>query len=1379
MKTNTKVPSQKKLIIQALIVIAITAMFLITLVMPADSFYRSKHFNSFGDIPNSDISKTGGNINPSKLSGEKIDKKTTERVTSSKENSLAPLIEYNADITEGSIGIDLKSFVDNGVDNIFKFSITEEINLEDKVILSYDLYGVEDQSSVTRSINERYSVGGYIVKKTNTWSKQKEIINPSWLKIGLNTVSFSTTDNDNFYKIKNLKIQVYKQDKRAVRSAIIVQPTEKYFSKNGKIYIRGFLQKYGENTIVEVNGEKADINNGEFEVFVPKAEIASTKSFFIKAFDNHGLLGQEVVPVLSTEEADYAVPIENFPTSVKGDYFDLSKQFSLENGNAAIQLKDSSINHPIQIAVSKLRKMDIHPLEPGMINVTKGAVAYRFTPDGTTFRKNIEITIGYDTTLIPIGYSASDIKTYFYNIKSKRWELTKIDSIDKKHKIVLASTNHFTDYINGIIKVPESPQTSAYAPTTLNGIKAADPSAKLTLISPPEASQTGEADVSYPINIPSGRKGMQPSLKLQYNSNGGSDWVGNGWDLNVPGISIDTRWGVPTFGDLNGDGNNTDPGENIETEIYSLGGEQLMYPQLNVNGSMVDWMPNRHYVSSTGVYSTVSRTRLAEADANFTFRKQGSFAKIQRLGNSPSSYYWKVTGTDGTISWYGGKTSTDVQNGIAVITNPNGNIVYWALFMTEDVYGNDVRYYYTKSTFPSISGVNANLAGGQSFHLSSITYTGFNGSDGNYKVDFITDNTVKLDVSINGRNGFKQIDPYLLSKINVSYQNQLIRRYNLGYRIGKFEKTLLDSISENDGKDSLFYTHKFEYYDDIAANGYYTTSVYEHECPTKCFSTTFPIPMDTTTVYTYQLNPQHYWFAFTYRGCAYPYFVDSVFSCTVNNVVHYPSPNNLFVTDYVNGHVTNLCPNPPPPCNAPYYGIQNPDFCTNMEQWFYNDVFSNLVYCNINNATYVDQCYGIYGQYLQYYGVLKSLSHNQDGNIIDHMVYHNWIIYNNILLTSSEVMPIGLNTDISVSTSSGSHDFGKYNLSVPYYVNKFNVDFRNQYPDTPPPTVSSANGEISINVPSTTLIFNSITLTAGGVSNTYYYHSCSESRPIAQSKGAWKSINPPKDEVELAIKKLIASGSELDKPIPNCSLNIAYEVNQDIINKSFSSKHELNNDNSEKTNNKNIIDGIYILHLSKDSLYWEDSNRKIIVDQKTIDILDELLPKEKKLMYNDQQKQFQEIVIKNRIKERDKAKAELDEKNKSLMGLLKSDENKIIPNNQLMQKASTDLTVQKDKKSSVKNKSLNSSFFKDLNNNYKFSTNHLISSPDTGCDPIVNTFFHNPNLGPTYSSTASLLGSTAALSVNLSGYLGIGIGCNPLRHLLAFNMHTAGIGVNH
>ncbi len=55
---------------------------------------------------------------------------------------------------------------------------------------------------------------------------------------------------------------------------------------------------------------------------------------------------------------------------------------------------------------------------------------------------------------------------------------------------------------------------------------------------------TGTYSYSFPIEVPAGRKGMDPGLALVYRSTNGNGWVGMGWELEVGSIERNTKNGV-------------------------------------------------------------------------------------------------------------------------------------------------------------------------------------------------------------------------------------------------------------------------------------------------------------------------------------------------------------------------------------------------------------------------------------------------------------------------------------------------------------------------------------------------------------------------------------------------------------------------------------------------------------------------------------------------------------------------------------------------------------------------------------------------------------------------------------------------------------------
>ncbi|MCZ8296204.1 MAG: SpvB/TcaC N-terminal domain-containing protein [Flavobacterium sp.] len=706
----------------------------------------------------------------------------------------------NSDIQVGVIGRTITNPVDDISDNVFTFHISDLPNKKARVFLTYELYGVQDLNAVSRSINDRPATGGYMVKIQNGWTAQKEEVNLNWLHKGDNTIIFGIPQEGNFqYKVKNLKLEF--EVSTSEPTLLVVNKSYINYTKDNTLYIKGFLRKNNASTKVYIEDTPLNLVDGEFEGFYNITDLLFKNRHFaiIKAYDDLGLLGQEVISLDNLIQADSKITIESYIEPFLSKALALQKTI-LKFEDVTLKINDSSLIEDKEIKIIKLRNVDIPPMSNGLVNVTKNGSAYRLLPDGTVFNKAVDLEIGYDEALIPKGHNSNEIKTYFFDTHKKCWTPIERDSIDKINKTIISTTNHFTDYINGVIQAPESPETAGFTPTMMNDIKAVDPSSEMTLIAPPSVSQSGDANVSYPIKVPAGRKGVQPQIAIQYSSEAGNGWLGQGWNISQSAISIDTKWGSPIF----------DPSH--ESEIYSLNGEQLMYPK---HGGQ-DWMPNRHYdVASAplGTYNTQSISRLP--NLQFTTRKQSSFAKIERLGTSTSNYFWKVTGSDGSISWYGGKNAVSPN---AVIRNANNDIVHWALYMSEDVYGNCIKYEYDNYVISPQSGQNENLNGGVVFNLNRIQYTGYNDANYQYEVVFNSTQYIRQDVGLNLRLGVKQVTPYFLNEIIVKKinNNDPIRKYRLNIGYGKFNKGQLKSVSELDKNNTVFYTHSFEYYDDVS-----------------------------------------------------------------------------------------------------------------------------------------------------------------------------------------------------------------------------------------------------------------------------------------------------------------------------------------------------------------------------------------------------------------------------------------------------------------------------------------------------------------------------------------------------------------------------------
>ena len=465
-------------------------------------------------------------------------------------------------------------------------------------------------------------------------------------------------------------------------------------------------------------------------------------------------------------------------------FFTNSDSDTLNVGRAQLAVPREAMEKGKVLSITPLRKGELPTLPTGMVNVTGGCdtlmartdtvSGYRFLPHGNHFVHHLAgIVVPYDSTLIPKGYTVDDIHTYYYDELHQRWTMLQSKGIDAKREVAMAETSHFTDVINGIIKVPESPETQNYVPTGISELKAADPAAGIQQIEAPSANQNGTASLSYPFEVPAGRNDIGVSAGLQYSSEGGSSFVGYGWSLPVQSIDIETRWGVPRFDDKS------------ESESYLLMGQQLS-----------DRLYRR----------TDSLAR--QADKQFYPMTEGGFSRIIRKGNSPKNYYWEVTGKDGTVYSYGGHGG-HVSDATS-LTDTKGNRIKWALDRVTDVHGNFAAFHYMKS--------------GNNLYPERYTWTGFGETEGLYSIEFNIDSiaTDRKDVTSSGRLGIMQRDKGLLRKVTVKNNGQKLRSYSLNYEEGPFGKMLLKSIDQNDSRDGKVATQSFDYYNDLK-NGLFSS----------------------------------------------------------------------------------------------------------------------------------------------------------------------------------------------------------------------------------------------------------------------------------------------------------------------------------------------------------------------------------------------------------------------------------------------------------------------------------------------------------------------------------------------------------------------------
>ena len=458
-----------------------------------------------------------------------------------------------------------------------------------------------------------------------------------------------------------------------------------------------------------------------------------------------------------------------------------NKASTIQSGTARLHIPAGSLPIDKVIKMSTLYKADLPQLSEDLVNVTRNQGGVRCLPHGTHFLKPATLFLTIDTALIPNSYSIEDVRTYYFDELAKRWMVIPKDTLLTASSQLGSLTTHFTDFITGILVSPDMPENDPYLKTKFKDWVTVKPTERIRELGVPGANSYGSLSTSLSLKLPPGRKGMEPSLNLVYNSNTRHSPLGSGFEIPIPYIGIDTRWGVPRYNDQH------------ETETYTLNQEQL--------------------------YPTVHRDKLQarSAEKRFSPRVEGNFQRIIRHGDHPKNYWWEVKSKDGVTQYYGGTPSDGGVFQGAILRDEYGNIGHWGLREEQDSRGNFVRYHYalTQNT-----GLPRGKVPGQELYLDRITYTGHGNTKGLFSVQFIRESGRK-DVSIDCTLGFKRVRADLIRRIEIRYQQETVTSYEFNYQQGAFFKTLLSEVVEKDRAGNVFTQHRFEYYDDVRQNGQY------------------------------------------------------------------------------------------------------------------------------------------------------------------------------------------------------------------------------------------------------------------------------------------------------------------------------------------------------------------------------------------------------------------------------------------------------------------------------------------------------------------------------------------------------------------------------
>ncbi|WP_437523831.1 SpvB/TcaC N-terminal domain-containing protein [Sorangium sp. So ce726] len=440
---------------------------------------------------------------------------------------------------------------------------------------------------------------------------------------------------------------------------------------------------------------------------------------------------------------------------------------------AVLEIPQGAVDEPVRITIRPLDQGEVRPMGRAMVNVTSGGRAYRFGPHGLRFKKPVRLTLPYDEHAILPGMTAQHVTGFYFDEALGQWERVTRDGEAAKGKLA-SLTDHFTDFVNATLAMPDAPGTRSFDPNSIKGLALGSPFAAVTVVAPPEASSSGAARLSHAIEVPPGRNGIQPALAIAYDSEHRNGWLGVGWDLRLSSIEIDTRFGVPTYAAG-------------ETPRYLLDGSELVQAEGGACGD----------------------------PCLFRRRVEGRFDRIVRHGTGAASYFWEVTDKDGTTVVYGRDANARLDDPEPGPGQPR-NVFRWYLDEVRDTFGNQMRVRYDRE-------VEAGPPPRIEVHPERIEYTAnaSRGVEAVYAVDFVSESG-RPDVMLSGRPGFLEQTEKQLSRVDVRFGDVVVRSYALHYIDGDFGKRLLQAIAfhgrgarQAGGQVTLgeeLYRHTFEYF---------------------------------------------------------------------------------------------------------------------------------------------------------------------------------------------------------------------------------------------------------------------------------------------------------------------------------------------------------------------------------------------------------------------------------------------------------------------------------------------------------------------------------------------------------------------------------------
>ena len=547
--------------------------------------------------------------------------------------------------------------------------------------------------------------------------------------------------------------------------------------------------------------------------------------------------GQPAVPTPTPTSAPTPPPdVPAAPgTIVEKDIPRLGGKIESLDGRVAVDFPPAAVAEPLRVRITHKAIRNLQPIE-GHPFMT-GWEFEAFSPGRgmarvESFPEKITLTVNY-TEEDMLGRNPDTLRLWTWNEAASQWDELPSTHIPNS-RTVIAEVNHFSIDVGTADPAVISPPFLRSFQTDLH---------------------TGASEVSLPIDVPAGRRGLAPSLVLNYSSNRVNEmkdelsqgsWTGTGWDLSLGSI----RTIFPDF----------PSSQNLRYLLELNGsGDEIV---LGTDGL---WRARRH---------EFLRIKLLNVSGTWVTDKPGADACTY---TSATACYWEVTDKSGTRHYFGGHpTAPGPEAGAsryytywAPVTGWRRYYYRWDLRTDVDTHDNVVFYTYSQQLINDCPTSGGCAATGPcppptqqpchpyvlSAYPATISYN-FNGALPTVLIDFALrpdpppaaggyptnvplrgDAPHNMDASgqcgpyfvgshtTGGSFGRKVEETRLLQRINISAAGQLRKAYKITYDESAFHRALyplcysagdtqlrfLQVLDKNGTEDSPLATMEFNY----------------------------------------------------------------------------------------------------------------------------------------------------------------------------------------------------------------------------------------------------------------------------------------------------------------------------------------------------------------------------------------------------------------------------------------------------------------------------------------------------------------------------------------------------------------------------------------